>query len=396
MKNKSLLLFALILTTLGSTAQNAKRSVHSFKYEYMPVYPQPKEYKDFRVLIDSYSSDEVALDKTKLYYKEFRISGFSNATEVRFESSGGAFVGGAPNASKNVVVTNPDVNTDLEIKLSVGNIEMVNKTINTTYPTNNPIPAGTINYYNYSLTFKCPYKLKVFDRKSNKVVLDTLIEANRTLLYPKDYSEGKSQGFTSKPDLDVEWNKVNNSMYFASKSVLLPMYINESNLILKGNLSYYRDGFDMGFTRVKSKKPVFDICDTVSTIVDQICDSISFRSKNERHINWHTPDIRSKANKLELIFTDMFTNEKYLGEFKDLSEKSQYLKGMQVNKVYALLLQDKFDEAIKLLDEAAPVIIQNGSTPNFSSADQDINSLRKLIAREKHLYNSHKAFFNFK
>lgn len=395
MKNKSLLLLLMINFSLIINAQNAKRSVHSFKYEYMPVYPQPKEYKDFRVVIDSYSTDDVALDKTKLYYKEFKVSGFSNVTQVSFESTGGIAFGGMPNASKNVVVTNPNVSSDLEFQLSIGNIELVNKTIHTTYPAGTIPPAGSINYYNHQLTFKCPYKFKVFDRKLNKVVLDTLIDANRTLLYPKDYSEGKSQGFNSKPDLDVEWIRVSNSIYFASKSVLLPMYINECNLICKGNIAYSRDGFDMGFTRVKSKKPVFDICDTVSALVDRICDSISFRSKNERHINWHTSDLKAMAIKLELICTDMYTNEKYLAEFKDLSEKSQYLKGIQINKVYALLLQDKFEEATKLLNEVAPVIEQNGTVATYSSTDNDVTNLRKILAREKRLYNSHKVHFNF-
>lgn len=396
MKNKSLLILLLINFGLIINAQNAKRSVHSFKYEYMPVYPQPVEYKNYRVVIDSYSNDGVPLDKTKLYYREFRVNGFTNATEVSFESSGTLVFGGTSNASKNVVVNNPNVNTDLEIKLSMGDIEMLDKTFTSTYPAGTVLQPGVINYVNYKLSFKCPYKLQVFDRRANKVVIDTLIQTNRALLYPKDYSDGKSMGYTSRPDLDMEWNKVSNSIYYASKSVLLPLYINESNLVLKGNISYSRDGFDMGFTRVKSKKPVFDICDTVSALVDQICDSITFRSKNERHINWHTSDIKAKANKLELIFSDMHTNEKYLSEFKDLSEKSQYLKGIQINKVYALLLQDKFDEALALLNDVAPVIEQNGSVATYTSTDNDVINLKKIIAREKHLYNSHKVRFNFK
>ena len=149
----------------------------------------------------------------------------------------------------------------------------------------------------------------------------------------------------------------------------------------------------MGITRVKSKKPVFDICDTVSTILEAISDSISLNSKNEKHINWHTKGLKAKAFRLETIWNDMLTNEVYLGEFKDMSEKAEYLKGIKINKAYALVLQDKFDEALIALDEASPEITQNGG--KVTSDQTDVRALRVLIKREKYLYNKHKAFYNF-
>jgi hypothetical protein len=179
-----------------------------------------------------------------------------------------------------------------------------------------------------------------------------------------------------------------------AKVLLFKGYVNEINSILKNSITFFRKSFDMGITKVKSKKPIFSVSDTISYYFDQICDTITSRSKAEKHINWHSPDIKTKANKLENVFIDMSSNNVYLNEFTDLSEKSQYLKGMQINLLYVLLLQDKYEEAYKLLNEIEPITVKNDEIQPYRN--NDLNEFKELLMKEISSYKKNKVTYQFK
>lgn len=393
MKNRTLVIVSLLLSfSFILNAQNAKRSTQSFKYEYMPFYPQPAEYKSFRVVLESKANDRIPLDARKLYYKNMFFAGFRNVTEARAKDQGGIFIGGNKAVNPELELVNPNVDSDFEITMSFGDIELTDKSVLSSYPEGYKLQPGEINHWNFKLSFNFPYHLKVFDRRKNQVVFDSLINNPRVLYYPKSYREG-FLGHTNKPDLDLDYKKNGGDIYYLSKGALIAPCIGESNSVLRYSIGYFRDGFSMGITRVKSKKPIFDICDTASNILELISDSISYNSKNDKHINWHTNGLKLKAAKLEAIWNDMLTNELYISEFKDVSEKAEYLKGIRMNKAYALLLQDKFDDALINLNEVSPEITQNGGAVNYDQMDS--RALRALIKREKYLYVKHKAYYNF-
>ena len=394
----TILTFILALVSLAElNSQNVKWGYQSFKYEYMPVYNLPSEYKNYRVVFENASTDGAPLDKRKLYYAEKYVPGFLNLTTVYSQSG---FFNSATNLYVNpeLNASNPDVNSDLELVFIFNNMELLDKAESFYVPANTTTGAVP-SYYNYKLTFKFPYHIKLFDRRKNQVVFDTLIDTQKTTLFPADYrydalgNKVAFPGHANKPELDMDYSKNTRDLYFKSKSSLMADCMNESKAVLKKCMIYHWDKFAMRITFVKTKNPVFDICDTASITLEKICDSVSFNAKKDKHLNWHTKTIRASAKKLENVWREMLSDEKYINELKNNSDKNEYIQGIKRNIVIALLLQDEFQKATDLLTEILPNLKSKSYAGDYY--DDELKALASLIKREQTLYNKHKLIYNF-
>ncbi len=376
-------------------SQNIKVSLEKFRYEFMPKEVLPAEYKSYKVDVYSNATDGVPLNSRHVYIAEEYIKGLKNVS-VPYSKSGIMIGGFVIGKDKNTEKT--DVLSDLQVSVVFNNIEMLdkkeflNKTTNTQ---TNQVET----YYTYKLFFKFSYYIKVRDIKTNKYILDTLIDTPKTTLFPNDYrydafgNKIAFPGCNNKPDLDLDYNKNANTLYLNSKDALVQTCMNETKSVLKSLYSYYWDNVMITTYRVKSKSPLFDVCDTVSEIISTICDSTSFNTKNERHLNWHTFFIKTKAKKLTAIWQTMLTDEKYTAEFKNQNDKTEFIDRMKRNLILGYLMSDEFDLALKYFQEIEP----NMRVSEFDNMnDANIKRLISITYREKQLYVKHKEIFNFK
>lgn len=382
--NKNVVLLLLIIILKTSFSQNAKQGMVTFRYENLPAYELGKEYSTYRVYITSIATDNVPLDKKRLMFTEdYLYPDKKNLTRVISKADG-------------FEVANPDVETDFDIMFSYENIELIGKTqVTVTDPNTNA------TFYNYKFGFKFPYHLKVINRKTKALVCDTLINTVKELLYPADYKTDnlgnkiKYPGEVNQLALELALgNEEDSKMNFKSKGNLMPICVAEQKLVLKNLLIPYWSKPAFAYIRVKSKKPIFDLCDTANVLLDKIADSISANSKRESRLNWHTNKIRTQAARLESIWKEMLT-DKFLAEFKpeDHKEKSQYIFITKKGIALSLLFQDKFDEALKIVDEITPESIK--VFMGTYMRDESLDALGNLIKRERSLYSKHKAIYKF-
>ncbi|MFN8114500.1 MAG: hypothetical protein U0W65_00185 [Bacteroidia bacterium] len=393
-KLKQVLTITLLMSTLGIIAQNVKTKYQNFKYELLPYKPLPANYKTYKVTATNESTDGVPLNSKFVYIGEEYIKGLQN-TSITFVKSGvmigGAVIGKEPEQPK-------DIPSNLLVTFSFKNIEMLDKREFINKPTN-PQTNVIENYLTYRLTFKFAYQLKVYDNQTQRYLLDTLIEAPKTTLFPSDYrydAYGNKQyapGYTNKPDLDADYNRNGKDLYANSKMILAKVCMDEGKEILKQQFGYDWKSYTLAISRVKAKSPVFDICDTTSNLMDNILDSISFNTKKSKHLNWHTPYIKQQAKKLSSIWEDMITDSKYLNEFKDPRDKAEFINKTKRSLIAVYLFQDNFDKALAMYNEVEPTTHIN--VMGQSMPDDNMKPLLLLIDRDRKLYDKHKQAFNF-
>lgn len=394
MNLKIILTVFVLLLTLINEAQNVKTKYQNFKYELLPYKPLPINYKTYKVTATNEATDGVPLNSKFVYIGEEYIKGLQN-TSITFVKSGvmigGAVIGKEPEQPK-------DIPSHLLITFSFKNIEMLEKREFMNKPTN-PQTNVIENFLTYRLTFKFGYQLKVYDNQTQRYLLDTLIETPKTTLFPSDYrydAYGNKQyapGYTNKPDLDADYNRNGKDLYANSKMILTKVCMDEGKEILKQQFGFDWKSYTLAVSRVKSKSPVFDICDTTSNIMDNILDSVSFNSKKSKHLNWHTVSIKQQALKLSGIWEDMITNPKYLNEFKEPKEKEEFINKTKRNLIAVYLFQDNFDKALQIYQEVEPTTVIHSFGQNLP--DENMKPLFLLIDRERKLYDKHKQAFNF-
>lgn len=394
-KNKPKILLIVLSITTNAIAQNVKTKYQSFKYELLPTKPLPANYKTYKVTAQNESTDGVPLNSKFVYVGEEYIKGLQNST-ITFVK-GGVMIGGAVIGGKEPE-TPKNIPANLIVSVGFKNIEMIDKKEFVNKPTN-PQTNVVENYLTYRLTFKFAYQLKVFDLANNKYLLDTLIDTPKSTLFPCDYrydAYGNKQyapGYTNKPDLDVDYNRNGKDLYMNSKMVLAQQCMNQCKAILTQYFGYGWQSHTLAVARVKSKSPVFDICDTTSNIMDNILDSISFHTKKDMHLNWHTASIKQQSQKLSSIWEDMLVNTKYLNEFKDPRDKEEFISKTKRNLIAGYLFQDNFEKALALYYEVEPSTVTKAMGQTIP--DDTMKTLLAMILREKQNYNSHKQVFGF-
>jgi hypothetical protein len=369
--------------------------MYRFRYEVLPYFPLDKEIKTYKVNIANVATDNVPLDPRKLYYAEKYITDIKNITTVKVEGGNGVFIGNIPNQS--LKVSNPDAAADLELTIEYNNIEIIDKkeVLNTIEATPTT-PAGS--YYNFKLTFNFSYKVKLKDVKKNVIILDTLMNTPKSTLFPSNYrydglgNNVSFPGHINKPELDLDYKNNTKDLYFYSKSYLMGACLGEQKALFANCFGYLWSSMFVCPTRVKSKDPLFDICDTATSLVERITDSIAFNSKNDKHLNWHTKPIKAMAIKLGNIWEEMLKGEKYLASFADPKDKELYIYRMKKNLAMAYIWQDEYTKARSLLDEVNATY--NAKKTN-DYLETDYVNLDGMIKREGYMYNHHKTVFNF-
>ena len=393
-KQTAFLLLILLFNLKVVYSQNVKTKYQSFKYEVLPTRPLASTYKTYKVDATSDATDGVALNGKFIYLGEEYITGLQNSTITYVKSGvmiGGAVIGKEPEKAK-------EIPASLQISIVFKNIEMMDKKEFVNKPTN---PATNVieNYLTYKLSFRFSYAIKVKDVATNQYLLDTIIDTPKSTLFPCDYrfdAHGNkiyAPGYLNKPDLDADYNRNGKDIYVNSKMILAQQCMNETKLILKSLYGYDWQSQIIAVSRVKSKSPTFNICDTVSDLMDHILDSVSYHTKKEKHLNWHTTNIKVQAQKVAAIWEDMLINEKYLNEFKDPKDKQEFINKTKRNLIVAYLFQDNFDKAVTLYYEVEPSTIIKSFGQNLP--DDNMRTLWALIQREKKLFNTHKQTFNF-
>jgi hypothetical protein len=410
MKNKILLLIALQTLLLNLNAQKIKSGNYNFKYEVFPTYSTTNDYKTYKVAVISSASDGIPLDKNKINCagKYIPSNKYTNIVKLEeIDPVNGFF--GAKNADR---VFNPKykyINTeaasDLEIIIDYKNIEMINKE-NYFTATNNSVPQPNVpaTCFNYKLTFKLPYTIKIIDKRKNLIICDTTIVNTKFLLYPASYSfvkneyggevQQKPNGDINPIELKLNYEKTSASINQKSKSLLMTPSFFEQEYFLKQFLLFSQTNYTFNYMTVKTKNPLFDICDTASNLVNQITDSISFNCKNEKHVNWHTTNIKNLASKLNTLWLNMLNDEKYLSQFKEADDINVYKHGLKVNLAMVNLMLDDFTTSQNYLNEVKLLKTElNSDFPNYANY---INTLSLLLDKEKSQYKKHELIYNFK
>lgn len=410
MKNKIYLLIALQTLLINLKAQKLKSGYYDFKYEVLPTCSNPNDFKTYKVAVISSASDGIPLDKEKINCagKFIPSNKYSNIVKLEeIDPVNGFF--GAKDADRvfnpKFKYTNTEGASDLEIIIDYKNIELINKE-NHFMAANNLVPQPNLpaTCFNYKLTFKFPYTIKIIDKRKNLIICDTTIITSKSLLYPASYSYVKNEYGTEvqqKPNGDVNpielklnYEKNSSGINSKSKRLLITSSYLEQEDFFKKFFLFSQANYSFSYTRVKTKNPLFDVCDTASNLVNQITDSISFNSKNEKHLNWHTTNIKNLAFKLNTIWLNMLNDEKYLSQFKEADDINAYKHGLKINLAMVNLVLDNFSISQNYLNEVKTSKTElNTSFPNYTNY---INALSLLLDREKFLYSNHKLTYNFK
>ncbi len=410
MKRKLFLLISLQILLFNLNAQKIKTGNYDFKYEVLPTYTTPNDYKTYKVAVISSASDGIPLDQHKINCagKFIPSNKYNNIVKQEEVDPVNGFFG-AKDADRvfnpKYKYSNTEGTSDLEIIIDYKNIEMINKE-NYFTAANNLVPQPNLpaTCFNYKLTFKFPYTIKIIDKRKNLIICDTTIVTTKSLLYPASYSyvkneygsevQQKPNGDINPIELKLNYDKNSSSINKQSKSLLIsPSYLEQEDFLKKFFL-FSQTNYTFNYIRVKTKNPLFDICDTASNLVDRITDSVSFNCKNEKHLNWHTTNIKSLALKLNTIWLSMLNSEKYLSQFKEADDINAYKHGLKLNLAIVNLILDDFLISQNYLNEVKTLKTElNSSFPNYTNY---INALSLLLEREKYLYNNHKLIYNFK
>jgi hypothetical protein len=392
---KTKIITLILLANICSFSQSLKEGTYRFRYEVLPYFPLDKEIKNYKVKITNVATDGTALDGRKLYFGEKYIPELTNITQVHTKNLGGVFIGNIPNQTLEVI--NPDAPCDLGLSIEYGNLEIIDKKEQMQAIEATPTaPAGS--YWNYKITFNFPYKLKLKDLKKNVMILDTLINIPKTTLFPSNYRMDafgnfvSFPGHTNKPDLDLDYKNNAKDLYLIAKSYLMGACLGEQKAIFSNCFSYLWSNQLVCPTRVKSKDPLFMVCDTTVTLIEQLTDSIAHNSKKENHLNWHTKSIKTMAAKLSSIWEQMLNGEKYLAAFTDPKDKELYIFRMKKNLVISYLLQDEYAKARTLYDEVWGTY---NAKKTLDYNESDFMNLDGMIKREGYMYLHHKTRLGF-
>lgn len=376
-------------------AQTIKSGSYSFKYEVLPFFPLSAAYKNYTIEAFSAATDGVPLSSKFIYLKEKYIDGLENITNVT--TSSGIMVGGKIIGKANED-TRTNTNSDLSITVKILNLEVQDKKEyinNTTNFQTNQIQ----DYYDYKFTFKFPYQLIVRDLIQNKTLLDTTINSPKTTLFPADYRYNsfgdkiEYNGDANKVDLDLDYAQNANTIYSLSKQVLAKTIMNEVKSVLSVFYGYRQSQQNFMFYRIKSKNKIFDVSDTILDNMKIIIDSVDYNCKKNKHLNWHSSNIKAISGKSLILVEKMIENPMCLNEYKTDTEKEEFILKMKRNLIILYLFNDNLTKAQKLLLEIEPRTRINmlGS----SSQDETITNLKNLLTREIKLYDNHKVFFGF-
>ncbi|MBN8702992.1 MAG: hypothetical protein J0M08_08000 [Bacteroidetes bacterium] len=386
----------IILNPLKAHSQSVKTKHQSFRYEILPPVVLPKNYTTYKVETINESSDGIPLNPKFIYVKEEYLTGLKNTTMVAFKT--GVIAGGSIISKTNEQKVEDNTTASLQISILFNNLEIVDKK-DFSNQAINPQTATTQGYFTYKLFFKFPYRIRIKDVDANKYILDTLINTQKSTLFPCDYrydgygNKTNFPGYTNKPDLDIDYNKNGKDLYANSKMILAQTCMNEVKEILKNKYGYDWRLQTVHISRVKSKSPKFDVCDTISGIMDKLFDSISYNTKNEKHLNWHTVFVKNEINKVAPIWEKMISSNYYLEEFKDPLVRDEFIYKTKRNLIVAYLFQDDFEKALKLYYEVEPltaVKFLGGTTP-----DEHMKTLLEVILREKSMYSLHKKAYSY-
>ena len=392
MKKIILILFSTLVSF--SYSQNIKVKNWAFKYEYLPERPLGMNYKTCKVEGYSDASDGVKFDDKFVLIGEEYIRGFKNVSVAYMKSGvmiGGAVVGGK---EEKPVETSPD----LKVTVIFKNIELVDK-VETVNKTSNLQTNQVEIYCVYKLAFNFPYVLRLTDVKSGKNLLDTLIDNRKIAIFPNEYrydvfgNRVACNGTNSKPELDLEYNKLAKDLYSLSKKTLAQKCMEESKGILKYFYGFSEKSTAINFFWVKAKSKTFDVCDTTEDLMRSIMDTVTANAKYDKHVNWHCKSVKSDAAKLIRIWENMFSDPKYAAEFTDENDKKEFLIKMKWNLVIANLFADNFEKATSILNEVKSS--NDRGRLEGGNIEQVIHTVESLIDREIKMYNKHKTVFNF-
>ncbi len=398
MKNQLVLLILISSSLIANNiySQKIKIQNYSFKYEILPQRPLPNTYKTYKVSIGNESTDGIPVNSKLIRLDDKYIKGLKNSTILTEQN--GIIVGGSIVEINKSAEKSANLPTALEITVAFKNIELIDKKEDTK-KANNPQTHVEESYFNYKLFLKFSYSIKVKDVEKNKYLLDTLIETQKNTLFPSDYrydtfgNKVNYLGDNNKPELDIDYNKNSKDLYANSKTILAPKCMNEAKEILTALFGYDEQLKYFTISRVKSKNPIFDVCDSALNIFNNVLDSISYNTKKEKHLNWHTAGIHVQANQVATIWENMITNEKILNEFKDPKDKEEYINKTKQNLIVAYLLEDEFETSSKLFYEVEPSTQLTMMGKTFP--DDNMKMIINLLQREQILYKTHKPVFNF-
>ncbi len=408
MKGKMYLLISLQMLLFSLDAQKIRPGNYDFTYEMLPYHLLPDNYKTYKVAIISSATDGIPFDKGKVMPSGRFIpsSKFENIVKSKeIDPVNGFF--GAKDADR---VFNPKyefVNTegasDLQIIIDYKDIELLSKENHFT-AANNLVPQPNLpaTCFNYKLIFKFPYNIKIIDKRKNLIICDTNIENKKTLLYPSQYfytTNQYGQTVSLKPngdpnpgELKLDYESNSAGLYNKCKTLFAESSSGDQIEFLKQFFLYSKEDVTFFYTRVKTKNPVFDICDTVSNLVNQITDSISFNSKKDKHLNWHTTSIKKLVKKVDNIWTDMLTNQKYLSEITDPEDLAKFKHGLKLNLVMTNIMLDNYKAADSFLKEVKST---NSLLVRDIYYNKYIDKISYLLMREWMVYEKHKAIYSF-
>jgi hypothetical protein len=396
---KTTYILSLLFVVLNSNAQKIKTGSYEFKYESLPVYELPETYKTYKVTILNNATDGVPLDpnKNSRIYQYLATSKLDNITKA-----GSLYVEqgleGNPSTGFN---GKPDEISDIELVFTYGDIEFIDKSDLFTKVIGKNEQAGTyVNSFNYKLTFKFPYHIKIVDRKKKTIVCDTLIDNLRTMLYPEDYyidafgKKLKPYGALTIDELKLDYTKNTADILTKSKSALQSISTAEQREF--STLYLFNNVLDHSFRyiRIKTKDPIFDICDTASNLVKIITEAIDLNAKNQKHLNWHTIEIKNNVEKLNVIWSSMLTDNKYLSQITEADDLAEYKHGLKFNLISVNLMLDNFAKAQELFDEVKST--KTYLNKRFLQHDDYMKEIGELLRREKTFFTKHKTLYNFK
>ncbi len=394
MKNTTYILL-LFLVVLNSKAQKIKTGSYDFKYESLPVYELPESYKTYKFTILNTATDGIPLDNSKMLHNQTYLL---NSKLDNITKRGNKFIEqGIDEKTSNEI---SEV-SDIELVFTYNDIEVIDKSDLFTKVQGKNEQTGTfVNSFNYKLLFKFPYRIKIIDRKKKIIVCDTLIDNVKELLYPEDYyldglgKKIKPYGALSIEELKLDYEKNGANVLNKSKSALQSKLVAEqqefSTLYLLNNTKEY----SYRYIRIKTKDPIFDICDTASNLVKIITEAIDLNTKNQKHLNWHTTEIKKYVEKLNVIWSDMLTNNKYLSQIKEADDLEEYKHGLKFNLITINLWLDNFVKAQELYDEVKST--KTYLNTRFLNHDDYMKQLGEFLRREKAVFIKNKIIYNFK
>jgi hypothetical protein len=206
------------------------------------------------------------------------------------------------------------------------------------------------------LTFSLPFSATMKDSKDSLVFNEPEVFSKpKTFIFPDDFQSmiPNYRNYVSKPAIEALYLQNAPAVEKEIKDRMIKSNLEQFNKILNKRHDEVTGSLTFPFYYLKDRKVEYPAFDSCLTIMKVVCDSIKANRKAKNYKNWHTKFVKEETKKVDAIISRL-SNEyiaKHAKNEIDAELGEEIIFGLLKNRHAIFMLQNRYDEALKEIDE---------------------------------------------